>query len=616
MQSYQKYIISNKNISETNRTDFSDANFGNFFKTQHLGMHWFTLMPHQRSSDPHAESHEEEFVFIASGYPHVWINGYIYQLEPNMCVGFPAGTGIAHTFINNTNEPVEMVVLGDRTKKENKCAFPINPERQKDSIWWDNPPKHELGPHDGQIGQLQHQKDWRDIPFIKKISALERKIGFSYPNDTEKFTEGVRLTHHIGLQSLGVWHEVMKPGRRSSWPHAHQFEEEAAILLKGSAKVWLNGFIYDLNPGDCVFFKPGTGIAHVIINDSSENVEFLGIGQANDGGSNEKIYYPLHQTRNEQCVESGYFWSECPQQIYFGNNLGIPHIDNIEIYFESSAKEFLEKTLSILMRQEAEYSLLIGLCELHISNHKNPDNYKYISIYQSKQCIGAALLTEKNLILTALQEPQIKSLVHLLLKNNLTIPGAVGPALTADAFSKIWSNATNEKYTLAMRQKIYQLNEVQTPRQTSSQLRLAEKSDTELVAQWLLEFSIESLPHQPTTIEKMMELTKIKIQKQEAYLWLDQNNTPVSMNLIGRPTQNGISISGVYTPINLRKNGYASALVAQTSQAMLNAGKKFCVLYTDMANPTSNKIYQKIGYNEIATSKEFIFTNSTVKPSN
>jgi len=77
--------------------------------------------------------------------------------------------------------------------------------------------------------------------------------------------------------------------------------------------------------------------------------------------------------------------------------------------------------------------------------------------------------------------------------------------------------------------------------------------------------------------------------------------------MVTRPTQNGIAIACVYTPQEHRKNGYAAALVAQTSQRMLDAGKKFCMLYTDATNPTSNRVYQRIGYYEIATQKNFIF---------
>lgn len=63
----------------------------------------------------------------------------------------------------------------------------------------------------------------------------------------------------------------------------------------------------------------------------------------------------------------------------------------------------------------------------------------------------------------------------------------------------------------------------------------------------------------------------------------------------------------VYTPPEFRKNGYASFVVAELSQKILNSGKKFCILYTDLANPTSNKIYQNIGYKEVADSKHMIF---------
>ncbi|MFP5519189.1 MAG: GNAT family N-acetyltransferase [Bdellovibrionia bacterium] len=96
------------------------------------------------------------------------------------------------------------------------------------------------------------------------------------------------------------------------------------------------------------------------------------------------------------------------------------------------------------------------------------------------------------------------------------------------------------------------------------------------------------------------------IENQLAYVWL-VDEMPVSMAHVSRPTKNGISIGAVYTPMNLRKRGYASAVVAHLSQKMLNSGNKFCVLYTDSSNPTSNKIYQNVGYQVVAESKHFLF---------
>jgi uncharacterized cupin superfamily protein len=604
-----KNLIRSKDEISKIHDEISDADFGRALETKRLGIHWVELPPNQRSSNPHAESLEEEFIFVVSGRPHVWINGFIYELEPGCFVGFPAGTGIAHTFINNSSENVSMIVLGDRTKKENKCSFPINPElkgKHKD-IWWDNYPTQEIGPHDGTIGNLQHQKNWQDLPFIRNTSILERKIGFSYPTDSEKFTEGVRLTDLVGLKSLGVWHEVMRPGKRSSWPHAHKVEEEAAVLLKGTAKVWLNGYVYEMLPGDCVFFKPGTGIAHVILNDSSSDVEFLGIGQADGGRPEDKVFYPLHQTRNEQCIAEGYFWSDSPKLEAFGNHLGLPVQRDLKIEFSRNAEDFLEESIGFLGLREAEYSLLIGLSELRKKTNKNPDDYRFATVYKKEELIGGFCVSEKNLVLSGFEEPVLKNIADFLFDKKIKFPGVVGPALTSEAFARIWSHVSSGSYKLGMGQKINKLEAVTMPSGDSGKLVLAAEKDKELVGQWLYEFSVESLPHEPTTLQKMTEHALAKIQKQEAYFWVNSDNTPLSMNLIGRPTRNGISVSGVYTPVRLRRKGYASALVAHTSQRMLDLGKKFCVLYTDVANPTSNKIYQQVGYKEIATSKHFVF---------
>jgi predicted GNAT family acetyltransferase len=81
------------------------------------------------------------------------------------------------------------------------------------------------------------------------------------------------------------------------------------------------------------------------------------------------------------------------------------------------------------------------------------------------------------------------------------------------------------------------------------------------------------------------------------FLWEDAE--PVSLVGVGGATPNGIRIGPVYTPPRFRGHGYASALTATVSQAMLDEGRRFCFLYTDLANPTSNKIYQAIGYKPV-----------------
>jgi uncharacterized cupin superfamily protein len=118
-----------------------------------IGIHHELLPPGRRTSWPHAESDEEEFVYVIEGNPDVWIDGYIYRLNPGDAVGFPAGTGIAHTFINDTDKNVRLLVVGEANKDANKIYYPLHPERQqhvKEGTWWDDVPKRELGPHNGE----------------------------------------------------------------------------------------------------------------------------------------------------------------------------------------------------------------------------------------------------------------------------------------------------------------------------------------------------------------------------------------------------------------------------------------------------------------------------------
>ncbi|MCP5055660.1 MAG: cupin domain-containing protein [bacterium] len=115
---------------------------------ERMGINHETLEPGGRSSMPHAHSHEEEFVYVLAGTPTLWLDGYVQRLEPGDCVAFPAGTGIAHTFLNDSGRPVQLLIVGLRDP-EDGLFYPLNPERAHPRLWTD-PPERGLGPHDGR----------------------------------------------------------------------------------------------------------------------------------------------------------------------------------------------------------------------------------------------------------------------------------------------------------------------------------------------------------------------------------------------------------------------------------------------------------------------------------
>lgn len=128
-----------------------DADYGKHFGLRSIGIHHVRLEPGRRSSFPHAESAEDEFVYVVAGTPDVWLDGHLHRLEPGDAVGFPAGTGLAHAFLNNTDADVLLIVAGDRAKRSNRIVYPVNPERRAvRTDWWEDAPARQLGPHDGR----------------------------------------------------------------------------------------------------------------------------------------------------------------------------------------------------------------------------------------------------------------------------------------------------------------------------------------------------------------------------------------------------------------------------------------------------------------------------------
>lgn len=119
-----------------------------------IGIHYEIIPPGCRSSFPHAESHEEEFVLVVKGKPDVWLDGVLQALIEGDAVAFPSGTGIAHSFLNNSTEDIHLVIVGEANKPENQINYPLNPERMAEfaarGAAWTGAPKHELGPHDGK----------------------------------------------------------------------------------------------------------------------------------------------------------------------------------------------------------------------------------------------------------------------------------------------------------------------------------------------------------------------------------------------------------------------------------------------------------------------------------
>lgn len=302
------------------RIVYRKSDIGRYFGMERIALHHIVLDPGYRTSYPHAESLEEEFILVLKGRPTAWIDGRQYSLEEGDCIGFKAGTGSAHTFINNDSAPCEFLVAGDSTKWENLCSFPVNPELKASHsfIWWDNPPSRAMGlesswPKLGNLGSLLKSEQ---PPTIKNWAFIKENLPFSYQTCEvgETFTLGRDLTDALGLVSLGLYLDRLKPGKRSSWPHAHCFEDELLYILEGKAEVWVNGETFTASPGDFVGFKSGTGDVHTIMNNSDKDVLLFVLGERNPSYV-EQLYYSHHPKHNEFNIGRSRYWADAPKPL-------------------------------------------------------------------------------------------------------------------------------------------------------------------------------------------------------------------------------------------------------------------------------------------------------------
>ncbi len=118
-----------------------------------IGLHHVRVAPGQRTSYPHAESHEEEFVYVISGELDAWIDGHLHRMTAGDLAAFPAGTGTCHSLLNNGNADAVLLIGGESDNSDNRIYYPLNQERKADmpwSDWWDDIPLAEQGDHDGR----------------------------------------------------------------------------------------------------------------------------------------------------------------------------------------------------------------------------------------------------------------------------------------------------------------------------------------------------------------------------------------------------------------------------------------------------------------------------------
>jgi uncharacterized protein len=279
----------------------------------------------------------------------------------------------------------------------------------------------------------------------------------------------------------------------------------------------------------------------------------------------------------------------------------IEHFDDTGHYYQT-VKDYL-------LQQEAAHCLMLGLCSSKSRLEQSEQPYLTVATQNELICSTAMRTPPQQLILSkSNSEEAIRAIALDIVANNMSLPGLISLKSEAMVFARLWQSLTGQSYRLNRAQRIYQLETVKVINYADGHLRQATQSDRSLLVNWIKAFEVEALGEQKTE-QDYQHWYDLRMGKNSLYVW--HHNFPVSMASCSGSTPNGIRINPVYTPPEYRRQGYASSCVAALSQTLLDRGNKYCFLFTDLANPMSNIIYQKIGYQPVWDVDSYLFNSDS-----
>jgi uncharacterized protein len=258
---------------------------------------------------------------------------------------------------------------------------------------------------------------------------------------------------------------------------------------------------------------------------------------------------------------------------------------------------FLSRAGSFLRTVETENVLMLGICA---SSHFDDSCY-LATVEENGAVVACALRTPPHAVLLTLADRRALELLATDLADKYEdLPAVAGPEPAAGDFAELWSSLTGAVTEQVTRMRVFEASRVARPPMPGGTFRAATEADLPTMARWTAAFIEEAGLGDPSDPEGM---ARERIGEGSLFLWEDAR--PVSMAAWAGRTGRLVRVNFVYTPPELRGRGYASACVASLTQRLLDEGFVRCCLYTDLDNPTSNKIYQAIGYRPVCDAAEY-----------
>lgn len=268
----------------------------------------------------------------------------------------------------------------------------------------------------------------------------------------------------------------------------------------------------------------------------------------------------------------------------------------IEVRLTDDPSRVLLEAGAFLRREPVAHNLVLSLLHARVAR---PIPGRYWMALTGNGVAGVAFQSplDFSATITPMADQAVVAVVDAIADAGVALPGVVGDAATAARFAGQWTERRRSAATPLYGQRLYELLTVEPRSGSRGTLRRMRPGERDLVVQWLSAFLSE--------LGEPVRDPAQTVDSRPFYVWDD--GEVCSMAAHTEPIENVVRVQYVYTPPELRSRGYASALVGELSRLLQSEGRRV-ILFTNLANPTSNSIYRQIGYRAVGEALRYRFT--------
>jgi GNAT superfamily N-acetyltransferase len=260
---------------------------------------------------------------------------------------------------------------------------------------------------------------------------------------------------------------------------------------------------------------------------------------------------------------------------------------------------YAEQVLPLLSRRPDSNTVALTVLDGLLSGSRWGEGDIVLGWYAvDGEVTGAVSMTPPyGILLAELPESSEYELVELLRSRGVQVPDANGTVADVERFTECWTAGTSLGTKVIMRQLLYSLRDFTPPAPLpAGSARLAEPADLAQLMDWMTAFQQEA---EGRAVPPVAANYRRRIEGGLVWFWCDESGRPVACAARNATIAGMSRVGPVFTPKADRRHGYGEAVTAACTQDALDQGAELMVLFTDLQNPTSNAIYQRLGYRPI-----------------